>query len=42
MPLSQVLLPLIPSTATFNHQYHPDPSRMPYVDIVQRALEHES
>lgn len=40
MPLSQVLPPLILGTATFNHQYHPDPSRMPYVDIVRRALEH--
>ncbi|KAL7813243.1 Aldo/keto reductase [Trichoderma aethiopicum] len=39
-PLSQVLPPLLLGTATFNHQYHPDPSRMPYVDIVRRALEH--
>ncbi|KAH6606123.1 l-galactose dehydrogenase l [Trichoderma cornu-damae] len=39
-PLSQVLPPLILGTATFNHQYHPDPSHMPYVDIVRRAFEH--
>ncbi|KAF5676162.1 L-fucose dehydrogenase [Fusarium heterosporum] len=39
-PLSEVLPPLILGTATFNHQYHPDPSRMPYTDIVGRALAH--
>lgn len=39
-PLSQVLPPLILGTATFNTQYHPDPTRMPYTDIVRRALEH--
>ncbi|KAJ3499387.1 hypothetical protein NLG97_g384 [Lecanicillium saksenae] len=39
-PLSEVLPPLILGTATFNHQYHPDPAHMPYVDIVRRALEH--
>ncbi|KAL3956171.1 hypothetical protein ACCO45_009017 [Purpureocillium lilacinum] len=38
--LSQVLPPLILGTATFNTQYHPDPTRMPYTDIVRRALEH--
>ncbi|PNY29050.1 D-arabinose 1-dehydrogenase [Tolypocladium capitatum] len=39
-PLSQVLPPLILGTATFNTQYHPDPTRMPYTDVVRRALEH--
>ncbi|KAJ6789526.1 hypothetical protein PWT90_03107 [Aphanocladium album] len=39
-PLSEVLPPLILGTATFNHQYHPDPTHMSYVDIVRRALEH--
>lgn len=39
-PLSQVLPPLILGTATFNYQYNDDPSRMPYTDIVRRALEH--
>ncbi|POR38601.1 D-arabinose 1-dehydrogenase [Tolypocladium paradoxum] len=39
-PLSQVLPPLILGTATFNTQYHADPTRMPYADIVRRALEH--
>ncbi|UNI22812.1 D-arabinose 1-dehydrogenase (NAD(+)) [Purpureocillium takamizusanense] len=38
--LSQVLPPLILGTATFNTQYHPDPTHMPYTDIVRRALEH--
>ena len=37
-PLSSVIPPLILGTATFNTQYHPDPSQMPYVDIVRRAL----
>ncbi len=40
-PLSEVLPPLILGTATFNHQYHPDPAQMPYVDIVRRALNHD-
>ncbi|EJP67366.1 Actin-like protein [Beauveria bassiana ARSEF 2860] len=39
-PLSEVLPPLILGTATFNHQYHPDPTQMPYVEIVRRALDH--
>ncbi|KAI5459636.1 Aldo/keto reductase family-domain-containing protein [Mariannaea sp. PMI_226] len=39
-PLSEVLPPLILGTATFNHQYHPDPTHMPYTDIVGRALDH--
>ncbi|RSM00821.1 hypothetical protein CEP52_008919 [Fusarium oligoseptatum] len=39
-PLSDVLPPLILGTATFNHQYHPDPAHMPYTDIVGRALAH--
>ncbi|KAH6957218.1 hypothetical protein HG530_002788 [Fusarium avenaceum] len=39
-PLSEVLPPLILGTATFNHQYHPDPTHMPYTDIVGRALAH--
>ncbi|KAF4983700.1 hypothetical protein FZEAL_916 [Fusarium zealandicum] len=39
-PLSDVLPPLILGTATFNHQYHPDPTHMPYTDIVGRALAH--
>lgn len=39
-PLSEALPPLILGTATFNHQYHPDPSHMPYTDIVGRALAH--
>ncbi|KAH7175337.1 Aldo/keto reductase family-domain-containing protein [Dactylonectria macrodidyma] len=39
-PLSEVLPPLILGTATFNHQYHPDPTHMPYTDIVRRALAH--
>ncbi|KAK8146490.1 hypothetical protein G3M48_003035 [Beauveria asiatica] len=39
-PLSEVLPPLILGTATFNHQYHPDPTQMPYADIVRRALHH--
>lgn len=39
-PLGDVLPPLILGTATFNHQYHPDPEHMPYVEIVRRALEH--
>lgn len=39
-PLSDVLPPLILGTATFNVQYHPDPSRMPYSEIVRRALAH--
>jgi aryl-alcohol dehydrogenase-like predicted oxidoreductase len=36
--LSSVLPPLVLGTATFNTQYHPDPSRMPYREIVSRAL----
>lgn len=40
-PLSQVLPTLILGTATFNTQYHHDPTRMPYADIVRRALEHD-
>ncbi|KAM5346180.1 hypothetical protein ACJ41O_009185 [Fusarium nematophilum] len=39
-PLSDVLPPLILGTATFNHQYHPDPTHMPYTEIVGRALAH--
>lgn len=39
--LSQELPPLILGTATFNTQYHHDPTRMPYADIVRRALEHD-
>lgn len=39
-PLSNVLPPLILGTATFNAQYNHDPTRLPYVDIVGRALEH--
>lgn len=39
-PLSEVLPPLILGTATFNHQYHPDPTHMPYTEIVGRALAH--
>lgn len=39
-PLSEVLPPLILGTATFNHQYHPDPTHMPYTSIIARALEH--
>ncbi|KAF5024358.1 hypothetical protein F66182_3545 [Fusarium sp. NRRL 66182] len=39
-PLCEVLPPLILGTATFNHQYHPDPAHMPYTDIVGRALAH--
>ncbi|CAM1502538.1 Fc.00g045220.m01.CDS01 [Cosmosporella sp. VM-42] len=39
-PLSEALPPLILGTATFNHQYHPDPTHMPYTDIVGRALAH--
>ncbi|KPM34023.1 hypothetical protein AK830_g12551 [Neonectria ditissima] len=39
-PLSEVLPPLILGTATFNTQYHPDPTHMPYTDIVGRALAH--
>lgn len=37
-PLRDVLPPLILGTATFNTQYHPDPSSMPYLPIVRRAL----
>ncbi|KAI6778980.1 D-arabinose 1-dehydrogenase-like protein [Emericellopsis cladophorae] len=37
-PLSSVLPPLILGTATFNTQYHPDPTHMPYNSIVSRAL----
>ncbi|KAK2767112.1 l-galactose dehydrogenase [Colletotrichum kahawae] len=37
-PLSAVLPPLILGTATFNYQYVSDPSQMPSVDIVSRAL----
>lgn len=39
-PLSAVLPPLILGTATFNIQYHPDPKRMPYTEIVRRAIAH--
>ncbi|KAK7428307.1 hypothetical protein QQZ08_005204 [Neonectria magnoliae] len=39
-PLSEVLPPLILGTATFNTQYHPDPTHMPYTEIVGRALAH--
>ena len=39
-PLSEVLPPLILGTATFNTQYHPDPTHMPYTEIVRRALNH--
>lgn len=39
-PLSEVLPPLILGTATFNHQYHPDPAQMPYAEIVRRAIQH--
>ena len=38
-PLSAVLPPLILGTATFNTQYVADPTRMPYTDIVSRALD---
>ncbi len=38
--LSDVLPPLILGTATFNHQYHDDPTHMPYTEIVRRALVH--
>ncbi|PFH59599.1 hypothetical protein XA68_12116 [Ophiocordyceps unilateralis] len=38
-PLSRVLPPLILGTATFNTQYHDDPSHMPCTAIVRRALE---
>lgn len=37
-PISSVLPPLILGTATFNTQYHPDPTHMPYERIVRRAL----
>ncbi|KAK4233811.1 Aldo/keto reductase family-domain-containing protein [Achaetomium macrosporum] len=37
-PLHSVLPPLLLGTATFNHQYVPDPHSMPYRDIVARAL----
>lgn len=37
-PLSAILPPLILGTATFNTQYHPDPTHMPYESIVRRAL----
>ncbi|KAF4122233.1 Aldo/keto reductase family [Geosmithia morbida] len=37
-PVSTVLPPLILGTATFNTQYHPDPTHMPYERIVRRAL----
>ncbi|CAI0642931.1 unnamed protein product [Colletotrichum noveboracense] len=37
-PLSAVLPPLILGTATFNYQYVSDPSQMPSVEIVSRAL----
>lgn len=37
-PLSSVLPPLILGTATFNTQYHPDPTHMPYTSIVRQAL----
>ncbi|KAM4062704.1 aldo/keto reductase family protein [Hirsutella rhossiliensis] len=40
-PLSHVLPPLVLGTATFNTQYHHDPTHMPYADIVRRALEHD-
>lgn len=36
--LSEVLPPLILGTATFNTQYNPDPSQIPYSSIVHRAL----
>ncbi|KZZ95469.1 Aldo/keto reductase [Moelleriella libera RCEF 2490] len=39
-PLSQALPPLILGTATFNSQYNSDPTRMPYTDIIRRALDH--
>ncbi|KAH6880779.1 Aldo/keto reductase family-domain-containing protein [Thelonectria olida] len=39
-PLSEAIPPLILGTATFNHQYHSDPTHMPYTDIVRRALAH--
>jgi aryl-alcohol dehydrogenase-like predicted oxidoreductase len=32
--------PLILGTATFNYQYNDDPARMPYTDIIRRALQH--
>ncbi|KAJ3963078.1 hypothetical protein N0V92_000219 [Colletotrichum tropicale] len=37
-PLYAVLPPLILGTATFNYQYVSDPSQMPSVEIVSRAL----
>lgn len=37
-PLSEVLPPLILGTGTFNTQFHPDPSSMPYTSIVRAAL----
>ncbi|KAI8278601.1 D-arabinose 1-dehydrogenase [Colletotrichum sp. SAR 10_98] len=37
-PLSAVLPPLILGTATFNYQYVSDPSQMPSIEIVSRAL----
>ncbi|KAG5950447.1 hypothetical protein E4U53_005043 [Claviceps sorghi] len=39
-PLSQVLPPLILGTGTFNYQFN-DPSRMPHVAIVRRALDRD-
>ena len=38
-PLSSAIPPLILGTATFNTQYVADPSRLPYVEIVSRALD---
>ena len=38
-PIGSVIPPLILGTATFNHQYVEDPSRMPYVQVVAQALE---
>lgn len=37
-PLSTTIPPLILGTGTFNTQYVPSPSQMPYTNIVSRAL----
>lgn len=37
-PLSAHLPPLIMGTATFNHQFNPDPYALPTTDLIHRAL----
>ncbi|KAH7309803.1 Aldo/keto reductase family-domain-containing protein [Stachybotrys elegans] len=38
-PLSRAIPPLVLGCAAFSKQFHPDPPKMPYVQVIRRALE---